>query len=143
MSNLALKLHFILLDQYELPVLELDLSKSKAAPETLHWKLVVLKIVKDWVLCNQFGGIATLWHWQTHSQRFHADGISVFIAQCGLPLLFLDYLYKQMKPEFGKQLEDAGTAWIIPDRGWAPFCHIENRKVWTLHDVASTDWLEF
>ena len=133
---------FVLIDQYEIPTLELDLGKHTAPPEIANWQSLVEDITSEWVRDNQFKGTATVWMWRSHSQRFHADGVSVYINQCGMPSLFLKYLQKKLKGHFRGQLEYIGTTWILVDRGWRPLCHIEDGKVWKPKDTVESSWVK-
>ncbi|MDH5256986.1 MAG: hypothetical protein OEX07_03230 [Gammaproteobacteria bacterium] len=134
--------NLVLIDQYKIPTLELDLSKITAPPEISEWKSLIEKITSEWVIANKFEGTATLWMWQSHSQRFHADGISAYVNQCGLPSLFLKYLQRHLKKYFGNQLEYVGNNWILVERGWRPLLHIENEKVWKPRDEVAASWIE-
>ena len=136
------KPNLILYDQFEIPTLELDLGNNRTREKIAVWRSLAAEITADWVRTNQFKTAATLWMWRSHSQRFHADGISAYINECGLPPLFLKHLQKQLKTIFGSRIEYIGTTWIMIERGWRPLCHIENTRVWQPLDAVQNKWME-
>lgn len=132
----------VLNPRHVLPALELDMGSIPPPAKLGQWRSLVEEITSDWVNNNQFEGKGTLWMWRSHSQRFHADGISVFISQSGLSARYLKYLQQQLTRHFGNKIIYSGTYWVQRQKGWQAFCHIENMKTWRPHDVVGVNWVE-
>lgn len=134
--------NIISMESSERPVLELDKAGMSLSRSAVNWQELVEKITFQWVERNQYSGTGTIWMWQSHSQRFHANGISIFIGQCGLPSRFLKYLQQQLSRHLGNHIQYGGTLLIHRNKGWLPLYQIESGKVWKPRDTVFTSWHE-
>jgi len=120
-----------------IPALEIRID---AIPDMYRggWQTPIRDFLKQWVGAEVFSGQATFWQWGSMSANYipNADwGWSEFIIQFGLPMRSLELLEEHLSGLFMGCVRISEEVEARRSMGWAPFCHVEQSRVWRPEDT--------